>query len=67
MKVRSVIRLLRRCGCYRVRQGRGSHEVWRTPGGRRITLVTNHANNDLSPVILRNTLRTLAQEGFDVA
>ena len=49
-KYRDVVRFLRRNGWVLERQGKGSHELWRSPAG---PVVAVPAHREVSPGVLR--------------
>ena len=63
MKVRDMTRKLVSLGCISTRQN-GSHQIWKTPQGNMISIVCNHQNAEVSPIVLKNTRRTLESEGL---
>ena len=62
LRYRDLERKLQRAGCWKVREGRGSHVIWAGPSGTRAP-VPRHGGRDLAPGTLRAILRTL---GIDV-
>ena len=47
-------RLLREAGCVFVREGKGSHEIWRSPlAGRTFTVPSNITSRHLANAILK--------------
>lgn len=64
MKVRDLMRALRALGCTPVRR-KGSHETWKTPGGKgTMTLTVHHPEHTASPVVLASVRRALATENL---
>jgi predicted RNA binding protein YcfA (HicA-like mRNA interferase family) len=63
MKVRSLLGLLRRLGC-RIERTRGSHQIWKTPKGTPLTVVVNHANDEVTPAVLGSVRRALRRDGL---
>lgn len=45
---RDIIKLLRAAGCYVVRQGKGSHEVWYSPISKRNVVVPAGIENTIT-------------------
>ncbi len=62
-KLRHLLQELRTLG-FRPERTRGSHQVWSTPGGAHLTLVVNHANCDVTPIVLASVRRALRREGM---
>lgn len=60
-KVRTLLQELRMLGC-RPERVTGSHQVWRTPAGAHVTVVVNHANADVSRLVLASIRHTLRKE-----
>lgn len=56
-KYRDVKRELRRAGWRFVRQGKGSHEIWRAPDGRRVALATGGKDNRDVPAGTLSSIR----------
>jgi predicted RNA binding protein YcfA (HicA-like mRNA interferase family) len=48
-----LVRLLKQAGCTLLRQGKGSHEVWLTPNGQRVTVPRNTANRNTANAALK--------------
>ena len=63
MKTKKLLRRLASLGCEAVRQ-KGSHQTWRTPGGRPFTLVVNHPGVEVQRSALRMIVALLAAEGL---
>jgi predicted RNA binding protein YcfA (HicA-like mRNA interferase family) len=59
MTYRELTKQLRQLGCYLVRQGAGSHEIWRNPRTQRQATIPNHAGQDIPRGTLRAILRDL--------
>ncbi len=66
IKVRDILRALRRAGCCAVRT-RGSHQIWRTPGGRSFPVVVSHPGSPASRTVLSSILRTLRAENIKLS
>lgn len=66
MKVRKLLLALRSAGCAPLRQ-KGSHQVWRTPGGAVFTLVVNHPGVEVPRYALVVVRRALEAEGLSLA
>ncbi|MDR0792651.1 MAG: type II toxin-antitoxin system HicA family toxin [Chitinophagaceae bacterium] len=47
MKSSEFLRLLRRHGCYFVRQGKGSHEIWFSSVTQKEFPVPNHGSQEI--------------------
>ena len=65
LKVRTLLQALRVLGCSPERTT-GSHQVWRTPGGAHLTVVVNHANADVTRLVLAAVRHTLRREGLQL-
>jgi predicted RNA binding protein YcfA (HicA-like mRNA interferase family) len=63
-KYKDVIRKLRNLGLQFVRQGAGSHEIWRNPQTRRKVTIAFHTG-DMPEPTLRKILREAAIEVDD--
>ncbi|MXX53360.1 MAG: type II toxin-antitoxin system HicA family toxin [Dehalococcoidia bacterium] len=69
MNHRDITRKLRTLGCSFARQGKGSHEIWRSPTGQSKTSIPNWGGRDLSPGTISAILRDLgiSRKDFDSA
>ena len=47
MKTNELIRKLTKAGCYLIRQGKGSHEIWYSPITQKEFVVTNHGSQEI--------------------
>lgn len=47
MKSSELLRKLSKAGCYMVRQGRGSHEIWFSPITEKEFVVPNHGSQEI--------------------
>lgn len=47
MKSSELLRKLSKAGCYRVRQGKGSHEIWFSPITEKEFVVPNHGSQEI--------------------
>lgn len=47
MKTNELIRKLTKAGCYLVRQGKGSHEIWFSPITNKEFVVPNHGSQEI--------------------
>ena len=47
MKTSELLRKLSKAGCYMVRQGKGSHEIWFSPITEKEFVVPNHGSPEL--------------------
>jgi predicted RNA binding protein YcfA (HicA-like mRNA interferase family) len=64
MSVRELLQDLRALGCQPERTS-GSHQVWCTPGGTPLPpVVVNHANADVTRLVLSSIRRVLRREGL---
>lgn len=63
MKVRDLIQHLRQGGAVPART-KGSHGVWKFPGGGTLSIVVNHMNDDVSPIIMKKARRLFAAAGL---
>ena len=51
---RDLTRLLREAGCWFVRQGKGSHEIWHSPiTGRKVAVPSNIVNRETANAVLK--------------
>jgi len=62
-KVWQLMNRLRALGCRPLRTP-DSHQVWVTPAGRRLTIVVNHLNADVTHTVLFSVKRVLRSEGL---
>lgn len=62
-KLREVRARLRQLGCAQIPFGKGSHETWRTPGGRNVVLSGKYANDEVSVGVLGKVEKALKLEG----
>ena len=69
MNHRQLTRKLRRLGCYRHRQGKGSHEIWVNPQSDTEASIPQWGAKDLKPGTLAAILRDLEidRRDFDQA
>ena len=69
MTYRELRRKLERLECVFVRQGHGSHEIWRNPANGRQTIIPRHGNRDLATGTLHEIRRDLgiSRRDFDQA
>ena len=47
MKTSELLRKLSKAGCYMVRQGKGSHEIWFSPITEKEFVVPNHGSQEI--------------------
>ena len=47
MKSSELLRKLSKAGCYMVRQGKGSHEIWFSPITEKEFVVPNHGSKEI--------------------
>lgn len=47
MKSNELIRLLKKAGCYKVREGKGSHEIWYSPITEKEFSIPNHGAKEV--------------------
>ena len=47
VKCSELIKKLKKDGCYFVRQGRGSHEIWHSPHTQKDFVVPNHTSKEI--------------------
>ena len=47
MKTIELIRKLKKAGCYLLRQGKGSHEIWYSPITEKEFVVPNHGSAEV--------------------
>ena len=47
MKSSELLRKLSKAGCYMVRQGKGSHEIWFSPITQKEFVVPNHGSQEI--------------------
>ena len=47
MKSSELLRKLSKAGCYMVRQGKGSHEIWSSPITEKEFVVPNHGSQEV--------------------
>ena len=47
MKTNELIRKLTKAGCYLLRQGKGSHEIWFSPITEKEFVVPNHGSQEI--------------------
>lgn len=50
---RKLKKILKDRGCYLHRQGKGSHEIWKTKTGQVFTLPSNCKSKQLANIILK--------------
>jgi predicted RNA binding protein YcfA (HicA-like mRNA interferase family) len=62
MRYRELARRLRELGCEFVRDGAGSHRIWRNPINDRYTTIPDWGGKDLKPGTLRSILSDLGIE-----
>jgi predicted RNA binding protein YcfA (HicA-like mRNA interferase family) len=55
---RQVAKVARSLGFYLLRQGKGSHEVWKRDSDNRFTTLFNHGNKSLK----RKTLKSIMED-----
>jgi predicted RNA binding protein YcfA (HicA-like mRNA interferase family) len=48
-----LARLLKQAGCVLLRQGKGSHEIWQTPSGQRVTVPRDTMNRHTANAALK--------------
>jgi predicted RNA binding protein YcfA (HicA-like mRNA interferase family) len=48
-----LVRLLTQAGCTLLRQGKGSHEIWQTPHGLRVTVPRDTVNRHTANAALK--------------
>jgi predicted RNA binding protein YcfA (HicA-like mRNA interferase family) len=48
MRYRELAKRLRRLGCEELREGKGSHKVWRNPANGKTTAVPDWGSRDLA-------------------
>jgi predicted RNA binding protein YcfA (HicA-like mRNA interferase family) len=48
-----LVRLLKQGGCVLLRQGKGSHEVWQTLSGKRVSVPRNTINRNTANAALK--------------
>ncbi len=48
-----LARLLSQAGCTLLRQGKGSHEIWQTPSGARVTVPRDTMNRHTANAALK--------------
>lgn len=65
MKVRDLQSVLRDLGCEVVGM-EGSHQKWRTLGGKIFTIVANHRNDPVSRCVVTSVAQALETEGIDL-
>lgn len=66
MTYRELRRKLERLGCMFVRQGHGSHEIWRNPANGGQTTIPRHGNRDLARGTLHEIRRDLGISRSDL-
>jgi predicted RNA binding protein YcfA (HicA-like mRNA interferase family) len=47
MKSNELIRKLAKAGCYMIRQGKGSHQIWYSPITEKEFVVPNHGSQEI--------------------
>jgi len=57
MKTNELIRLLKKNGCFLVRQAVGSHEVWRSPITNNEFVVPNHPAKEIGIGLAKKILK----------
>jgi len=57
MKTNEFIRLLKKHGCFLVRQAGGSHEVWRSPITNNEFVIPNHPAKELGTGLAKKILK----------
>jgi predicted RNA binding protein YcfA (HicA-like mRNA interferase family) len=48
-----LVRLLKQAGCTLLRHGKGSHEIWQTPAGTRVTVPRDTMNRHTANAALK--------------
>lgn len=56
---RQVAKVARSLGFYLLRQGKGSHEVWKRDSDNRFTTIPNHGKKELKRKTLKSILEDL--------
>ena len=59
MRYRELTNRLKKLGCYQVRQGKGSHQLWYNPATDSQTIIANWGKKDIPPGTVRGILRQL--------
>ncbi len=59
MRYREVAKRLRKLGCHEMRQGKGSHRIWRNPETGQVTTVPDWGSKDLAVGTVRAIIRDL--------
>ncbi|GAB3427412.1 hypothetical protein GCM10027516_32520 [Niabella aquatica] len=57
MKSNELLRLLKRHGCYLVRQGKGSHQVWFSPITNAEFVVPDHGASEVGTGLANKILK----------
>lgn len=66
MKTKALIRIVEQAGGKRVRV-RGSHQIYRLPNGKRLTIAVNGTRIEARPETGRDVERALAEQEKEVA
>lgn len=62
MKASNLLRLLRQRGCYVLRPGKGSHEIWFSPITGKKFSVPNHGSSEIGPGLEKKIRKVLLGE-----
>jgi mRNA interferase HicA len=66
VKYRELTKRLRKLGCEFVRNGAGSHRIWRNPANDRYTTIPDWGSKDLKPGTLRGVVSDLGLTMGDI-
>ena len=59
MRYKEVAKRLEKSGCYQLRQGKGSHQIWLNPATNQLAFVPDWGTKDLAPGTVRAIIREL--------
>ena len=66
MKTRALIRIVEQAGGERIRV-KGSHQIYRLPNGKRLTIAVNGTRIEARPETVRDVQRALAEQNQGAA
>lgn len=62
MKCNELLRHLKKAGCYKVREGKGSHEIWSSPITGKEFSVPNHGSKEVGKGLEKKIRKELLGE-----
>lgn len=62
MKCKELLRLLKKAGCYKIREGKGSHEIWYSPITGNEFSVPNHGSKEVGTGMEKKIRKVLLGE-----